>query len=73
MREIQYAIEKAAQAPHGANIVPIVLTDPQVIWNGMAPSLQLLLRGIQWFDLSQGDFDTNIARLIAHMKSRPMD
>jgi hypothetical protein len=71
--EIRYALEKSATAAHGANIVPLMLNDPSVILNAMSPSLQLALRDIQWFDFSQGDFGMNITRLIAHMKSRPMD
>ena len=73
MHEIQYALEKSAKATHGANILPIMLTDPHVTQIAMPPSLQLLLGGIQWFDFSQGDFDVNIAKLVVHMKSRPMD
>jgi len=73
MREIEHALHKSAKAAHGANIVPIVLDDPRVIQSAMPPSLQLALGGIQWFDFSQGNFDTNITRLVAHMKSRPMD
>jgi hypothetical protein len=73
MHETRYALDKAAAAAHGANIVPIMLDDPRVIQSAMPPSLQLMLRGIQWFDFSQGNFDTNITRLVAHMKSRPMD
>ncbi len=73
MHEIQYALDKSARATHGANIVPIMLNDPRATQSAMPPSLQLLLGGIQWFDFSQGDFDANIARLVAHMKSRPMD
>jgi hypothetical protein len=73
MQEIRYALEKSAKAAHGANIVPILLNDPGVIQSAMPPPLQLMLGGIQWFDFSQGNFDTNINRLVAHMKSRPMD
>jgi hypothetical protein len=71
--EVQHALDKAAKAVHGANIVPIMLDDPRIIQSAMLPSLRLMLGSIQWFDFSQGDFDTNITRLVAHMKSRPMD
>ena len=53
--------------------MPIMLTDPHATQIAMPPSLQLLLGGIQWFDFSQGDLDINVAKLVAHMKSRPMD
>jgi hypothetical protein len=71
--EIKYAFEKANKAAHGANIVPIMLYDPQAIHAAMPPAIQSLLGGIKWFDFSRGDFDSNIATLIAHMKARPMD
>jgi hypothetical protein len=53
--------------------IPIMLDDPEVIQCAMPPPLQHLLGTIQSFDFSQGDFDTNITRLVAHLKSRPMD
>jgi len=73
MHELRYALDKSTRAAHGANIVPIMLNDPRVIQRAMPPSLQLMLGGIQWFDFSQGDLDTNITKLVAHMKIRPMD
>lgn len=73
MHEVRYALAKSAGATHGANILPIMLTDPLATQKAMPPSLQFLLGAIQWFDFSQGDFDRNMARLIAQMKSRPMD
>lgn len=71
--EIEYALEKSARAPNGANIVPIMLRDPAVTQSAMPPALQLLLGGVQYFDFSQGDFDANLGRLVADMKSRPLD
>jgi hypothetical protein len=71
--EVQYALDKSARGAHGANIIPIMLDDPGVIQGAMPPPLQRLLGTIQSFDFSQGDFDTNITRLVAHLKSRPMD
>jgi TIR domain-containing protein len=73
MAEVGHAFKKAAAAAHGANIVPIMLHDPGVIQRAMPPSLRQVLGEIQWFDFSAGDFDTNIARLIAHIRTRPMD
>jgi len=72
-REIEYALGKSAKAKHGANILPLMLTEPSAIRNAMPPALQRLLGGIQWFDFSRGDFNTNIAELVAHMKVRPME
>jgi len=71
--EIQYALDKSTKATHGANVVPIMLHDPRSTQGAMSPAHQRLLGGIQWFDFSQGNFDANMANLIAHMKSRPMD
>lgn len=73
MYEIQYALDKSAREPHGANIVPIMLREPTVTQRAMPEALQLLLKAADWFDFSQGDFDDNIRRLVAHMKSRAMD
>lgn len=70
--EIRYALDKSTQALRGANIVPIMLNDPRVIQREMPQSAQLMLQGIQWFDFSEGDFDANITRLVAHLKSWPM-
>ena len=73
LREIQYALDKSTKAPHGANVVPIMLHDPRSTQGAMSPAHQLLLGVIQWFDFSQGNFDANMVNLIAHMKSRPME
>jgi hypothetical protein len=73
MHEFRYALDKSATATHGANIVPLMLNDPRVIQSAMPPELQLMLRSTQWFDFSQGNFDTNVTRLVAYMKTRPMD
>lgn len=71
--EIKYALGKANKANHGANIVPIMLHDAGAIQGAMPPEIQSLLGGIQWFDFSRSDFDTNMETLIAHMKARAMD
>jgi hypothetical protein len=71
--EIQYALDKSASAPHGANIVPVMLRDPTATQSAMPEAMQALLGDIHWFDFSQGDFDAHIERLVAYMKSRPMD
>lgn len=71
--EVEHALRKAAARPNGANIVPIMLDDPTAIRGLMSPALQRTLGDIQWLDFSQGDFDTNIATLVAQMKTRPMD
>ncbi len=73
MSEIQYALEKSVKAAHGANIIPIMLDDPRAIQASMPQQLQLHLKGIQWLDFSQGDFETNISKLVADLKRRPMD
>ena len=73
MAEVRHALEKAAKAAHGANIVPVMLDDPAAIQSAIPPSLRGALERIEWFDFSQGNFDANITRLVAHMKSRPMD
>ena len=73
MADVRHALEKAANAAHGANIVPVMLDDPAAIQSAMPPSLHGALERIQWFDFSQGSFDANITRLVAHMKRRPMD
>jgi hypothetical protein len=72
-REINYAFDKASKAAHGANIVPIMIEDLGAIQGSMSSADRSLLSGIQWFDFSHGDFDTNMATLIAHMKARAMD
>ena len=73
MHEIQYALDKASKAAHGANVIPIMIDDPAATQAAMPSTLRFLLSSIQWFDFSKGDFDTNMDRLIAHMKSRAMD
>lgn len=73
MHEIQYSLDKASKAAHGANIIPIMIDDPPRMQAAMPSALRLLLSGIQWFDFSKGDFDANMDGLIAHMKSRAMD
>jgi hypothetical protein len=73
MDEIQYSFDKASKADHGANIVPIMLQDPGVVQGAMTLGGRNLLDGIQWFNFSRGDFDTNMANLIAHLKKRAMD
>lgn len=73
MEEVRHALDRSAKAAHGANIVPIMLDDPGVIQSAMPPPLRILLGGIPWFDFSRGDFETNVTRLVAHMKSQPMD
>jgi hypothetical protein len=73
LREIQYAFDKAGKAAHGANIIPVIISNPYEKQAGMSSGLQSLLGGIQWFDFSHGDFDRNIENLIAHMKNREMD
>ncbi|MGH9970766.1 MAG: toll/interleukin-1 receptor domain-containing protein [Pyrinomonadaceae bacterium] len=71
--EIEYSLNKASKATHGANIIPIMIEDPQLTHGAMSQALQLLLPGIQWFDFSKGSFDANMENLISHMKSRAMD
>lgn len=71
--EIGHAFRRARRATHGANIVPIMLHDPVAVQGAMPPEIQFLLGGIGWFDFSRGDFDANMASLIAHMKTRAMD
>ena len=60
-------------ATHGANIVPIMLDDPDVIQRAMPPALQQMLGEIQWFDFSEGNLDASIKRLVAHLRTQPMD
>jgi hypothetical protein len=50
MHEIQYALDKASKAAHGANVIPIMIDDPRGTQAAMPPALQYLLSGIQWFD-----------------------
>lgn len=71
--EIEYAFDKANHAAHGANIVPIMLHDPEAILDAMSPMVRFVLEGIKWFDFSCGDFETNMTALIAHMMYRDLD
>ena len=69
--DIEYALSK------GANVIPIMIDDPAETRHAIQdaiPSISWsLLSGMLYFDFSKGDFDTNMDRLIAQMKSRPMD
>jgi len=71
--EIQYAINKAHKSPNGANIIPIMTDDPQSVERAMPPALQFQLGGLQWIDFSKGDFDQNVQKLVAQMKTRIME
>lgn len=72
-RQINDAFDKASRAPHGANIIPIVIEDLGPIRGAMPSAARALLGGVQGFDFSRGDFDSTMATLIAHMKTRVMD
>jgi TIR domain len=72
-RELQYSLEKASHAKRVANIIPIMIDDPNAVQTSMPPDLQLLLSNIQWIDFSQGDYHNNFQKLVAEMKSRDMD
>jgi TIR domain len=67
--EIEYALSNR-KAP---NVIPIMIDDPAQIRNAMPKSMLDLLTDILYFDFSEGDFDTNMDRLIADMKRLPMD
>lgn len=72
-REVQYSLEKASKSAHGANIIPLMIDDPGATQAAMPASMQFALSGIQWVDLSKGDFDTNMRNLIRYMRSCTME
>ena len=72
LNELNYAMQKSFGSGK-ANIVPILLPGVQGPPSALPGSLQLSLAGVQMFDFSRGDFDTNIATLVKNLKSRDMD
>jgi len=73
LKEVIYAIEKTRKAAHGANVIPLMIDEPAEIQAAMPDVLRFLLSSMFWFDFSKGDFDTNMDRLVKHMKSCAMD
>jgi hypothetical protein len=67
--EVEYALSKSREAAN--NVIPIKIDDlaGYLGWDTLWP----LLSDILYADFSKGDFDTNMDRLIAEMKLRPMD
>lgn len=72
-REVQYSLGKAAKAAHGGNIIPLMIHDPAATQAAMPSLMQFALAGIQWFDVSKGDFDANMRSLVKHMRSCAME
>lgn len=72
-QEVQYSLEKAAKAAHGANIIPLMIHDTVATQAAMPDPMRLALSGLQWFDLSKGDFDANMEKLVRYMRSCTME
>lgn len=72
-REVQYSLEKASKAPHGGNIIPLMIDDPATMKAAMPASMQFALSGIQWIDISKGDFNTNMENLVRYMRTCTME
>jgi hypothetical protein len=70
--ETQYAFSRLSKLGDKSNIVPIFLDNREAATSVMPPSLQLLLSGIQAFDFSLGELDSNIEDLVTHLKAREM-
>jgi len=71
-QEALYALEKAA-ASRRCNVVPLVISNFQVIKESLPPGLMFALGGLQWLDLSAGPLDDRIAELIKNLKTREME
>jgi hypothetical protein len=69
-REIALALQRAEPGARRRNIVPIFLAPPRLIFDEVAPlDVQGILRDIQGFDFSTGEFSENIARLKHWLRS----
>jgi hypothetical protein len=64
--EAQYALAKA-QASHKSNVIPVIIRDKAAVEHS------LYLAEVQYFDLTEGDFDERTAELISQLKAREME
>lgn len=66
--ETEYALRRA-QASQRSNVVPVIVKDG----SQFLAKLPLQLAAVQYFDLTPGDFEDKIARLIHILKTRQME
>ncbi len=73
LAEVEYAFKKCVAGQYGNNIIPIFITDPNATIQLMPIGLKSLISKIQYFDLSKGNFNQNIKKLITTLKTIKME